>query len=142
MAIPPEIKARNKRILIRGALLVFLLAAMLFLPGPRGAGPVMLFDTLLLTIFTMLTVGSTGPAFRFIALSSFGMTVVLPVLVLTLLSINAQVGMLAALTQVWQTLTEVDPLAGIYLVLPALFASTLSVILARRGFKLPGLKRR
>jgi hypothetical protein len=142
MAIPPETRARNQRILIRGGLFVALLAAALFLPGPGGALPVMLYESLLLAIFTLLTIGTTGPALRFVALSAFSVTVLLPVMVLTILSVSAEVGFVDALLRVWQALTEVNPLAGLYLLVPTMVTIVLAAVLAKRGYKLPSLKRR
>ncbi len=113
-----------------------LLACLLFVPGPAGALPIMVFDTLLLTIFAMLVIGLTGPALRFVALSAFCLTVLLPVLVLTGM-VTSQTGDLGgALTQIYQVLTERDRFAAIDLVLPSVLVSFAAWQLGRTKFRL------
>ena len=136
MAIPAERAAHGKRVLIRGALLIVLLACLLYVPSPSGSLQIMVFDTLLLLIFAMLVIGLTGPAPRFVALSALGLTVLLPVLVLTGMVTSMTGDLSAALAQVYQVLTERDQFAGLYLVLPSLFVSLAAWQLGRAGFRL------
>jgi hypothetical protein len=136
MAIPPEQAARGKRVLIRGGLLIALLACLLFVPSPSGALAIVVFDTLLLTIFAMLVIGLTGPAVRFVALSAFCLTVLLPVMLLTGM-VTSQTGDLAgAFAQVYQVLTERDRFAAFYLVLPSVLVSLTAWQLGRTNFRL------
>jgi fluoride ion exporter CrcB/FEX len=136
MVIPPEQAAHGKRVLIRGGLLLALLACLLFVPSPSGASAIVVFDTLLLTIFAMLVIGLTGPALRFVALSAFCLTVLLPVLVLTGMVTSQTGDVSAALTQVYQVLTERDRFAALYLVLPSLLVSLAAWQLGRSDFRL------
>jgi hypothetical protein len=138
MAIDAATLERNKRVLTRGGLLVLLLAALLFLPSPNGNLEVMLFDSLLLTIFAMLVVGTTGPASLYVTLSAFMLTVGLPVLILTLSVRSDSGGLLPAFQRVLAVLTEPDPMEGFYLLVPTLVAAAVSLGLGRARFRLRG----
>jgi hypothetical protein len=138
MALDEAAMARNKRILTRGGLLVLLLAALLFLPSPDGNLMIMLFDSLLLTIFAMLVIGTTGAAFMFVTLSSFCLTVALPVLLLTLSVMANSGGFFLALQRVLAVLSDPDPLEGLYLLVPTLVVGAVALGLGRAKFRLRG----
>jgi hypothetical protein len=100
----------------------------------------MIFDALLLVIFAMLATGMTGPAVSFVSVTAFVLTVVVPIAVLTFVHESTAGGWAIAFEQIIDVLTENDPLAGVYLVAPALIASVVSIWLARSNFRFPRLR--
>ena len=99
---------------------------------------IMLFDSLLMTIFAMLVIGTTGAAFMFVTLSCLILTVALPVLLLTLTVMSASGSFVGALQRVFSVLTDPDPLEGLYLVVPTLVAAAVAFGLGRAKFRLRG----
>jgi hypothetical protein len=125
---------RGKRIWIRALAVLVVLAAMLFLPSPSTPGAVALFDSLLLIIFAMTVVGLTGPAMVFIVSVSFLITCVLPILVLTWVSMESEGSFSASLSFVLGALTEVDPTGIVFLLVPTAVSAIAGFVLSRGRF--------
>jgi hypothetical protein len=86
----------------------------------------------------MLVIGTTGAAFMFVTLSSFCLTVALPVLLLTLSVMANSGGFFLALQRVLAVLSDPDPLEGLYLLVPTLVVGAVALGLGRAKFRLRG----
>jgi hypothetical protein len=125
---------RGKRIWIRALAVLVVFAAMLFLPSPSTPGAVALFDSLLLIIFAMTVVGLTGPAVVFVVTASFLITCVLPIVILSWVSMESEGSFAASFKFVVGALTEVDPTGILWLLVPTAVSAVAAFVLSRGGF--------
>jgi hypothetical protein len=125
---------RGKRIWFRALAVLVVLAAMLFLPSPSTPSAVAVFDSLLLIIFAMTVVGVTGPAVVFIVTVSFLITCVLPIVILSWVSMESEGSFAASVRFVVGALTEVDPTGILWLLVPTVASAIAALGLSRGGF--------